>query len=421
MSAEYSSWLKAMQNGALGEARAKAFLMNRFWVLERSVDINGADYLIQRRITRQNNYNNTAPCLGIVQVKFFENNNTPMYISKEYVVSEDGKHRNDFFLLAFTGDEDSSEIYYLDSQVISEFDEKSNSNKPKYYLTGAKLIKGGYKVTSNRLTLNRMEDSLSHTNFLKNRSFIMSKFPSETIDTTVVMPVFKEPIDNWWGNIPKEFEKVKKSAISLMNEISELYERIRDVAVETLPMEAMLKAELINRDFGQSYYGSWGIEIANNLFDKNLYYVSKEHLEKVALLKKDGILDSFISIKDYLKDKIFQYLSKSLPIDSNTIHKVVIEFNMATLQIVGIDQSFIEASEYFGVSIDLNEYGHIEVPEYEGVKIITKNKFEYFWLAGRCYVKDNKSNELKCFYSDLDLPILWQCMDKIFEMKYYEN
>ncbi len=31
----------------LGEARVGAFLMNRFWVLERSVDVQDADFLIQ--------------------------------------------------------------------------------------------------------------------------------------------------------------------------------------------------------------------------------------------------------------------------------------------------------------------------------------------------------------------------------------
>jgi hypothetical protein len=51
---EAAPWLKAMENGALGEARARAFLMERFWVLERSVDVEGADYLVQRRLTRAN-------------------------------------------------------------------------------------------------------------------------------------------------------------------------------------------------------------------------------------------------------------------------------------------------------------------------------------------------------------------------------
>jgi len=42
------AWLKAMGNGALGEARALAFLLDRFWVLERSVDVQGADLIVQR-------------------------------------------------------------------------------------------------------------------------------------------------------------------------------------------------------------------------------------------------------------------------------------------------------------------------------------------------------------------------------------
>lgn len=36
-------WLKSMQNGSIGEMRTKAFLIDRFWILERSVDIHGGD------------------------------------------------------------------------------------------------------------------------------------------------------------------------------------------------------------------------------------------------------------------------------------------------------------------------------------------------------------------------------------------
>lgn len=40
---EKPSWLKRMENGTIAEARTKAFLMDRFWILERSVDIQGTD------------------------------------------------------------------------------------------------------------------------------------------------------------------------------------------------------------------------------------------------------------------------------------------------------------------------------------------------------------------------------------------
>lgn len=36
-----------MENGTVGEARTRSFLIDRFWVLlERSVDTDGADFLI---------------------------------------------------------------------------------------------------------------------------------------------------------------------------------------------------------------------------------------------------------------------------------------------------------------------------------------------------------------------------------------
>lgn len=48
------AWLKRMENGSVAEARTRAFLMDRFWILERSVDVQGADFIIQRRLTSKN-------------------------------------------------------------------------------------------------------------------------------------------------------------------------------------------------------------------------------------------------------------------------------------------------------------------------------------------------------------------------------
>ncbi len=76
---EFPVWLKAMQNGAIGEARTRAFLIDRFWVLERSVDIDGADFIIQRRITSSNLLDEKPPRFGVVQAKFFSGPETSHY------------------------------------------------------------------------------------------------------------------------------------------------------------------------------------------------------------------------------------------------------------------------------------------------------------------------------------------------------
>ena len=95
-------WLKAMQNSAIEEARAKAFLLDRFWVLERSADIDGVDFIILRRITGKNILDRQALRFGVVQVKFFGTITTTHYVHKECVVDENGEPRDKFFPLAHT-------------------------------------------------------------------------------------------------------------------------------------------------------------------------------------------------------------------------------------------------------------------------------------------------------------------------------
>jgi len=46
--------------------RAPEFLLNRFWGLERSLDIRDADYMIQRRLTENNFLGQEPPRLGTV-------------------------------------------------------------------------------------------------------------------------------------------------------------------------------------------------------------------------------------------------------------------------------------------------------------------------------------------------------------------
>jgi len=88
---EAAPWLKATENGALGEAQARAFLMERFWFLERSVDVEGADYLVQRRLTRADFMDRDPPRLGVVQVKFVRDGNTYISVKKTYACDDDGR------------------------------------------------------------------------------------------------------------------------------------------------------------------------------------------------------------------------------------------------------------------------------------------------------------------------------------------
>ena len=112
------SGLKSMENGALGEARAKALLLERFWVLERSVDIHGADYLIQRRISDLNFMDKSPPKLGVIQAKYVQNGNTYISVPKHYVYSKEGSQYSEFFVLIFTGRESTAKSFLLSLSLI---------------------------------------------------------------------------------------------------------------------------------------------------------------------------------------------------------------------------------------------------------------------------------------------------------------
>ncbi|HHQ6539100.1 TPA: hypothetical protein ACSTJY_004512 [Serratia fonticola] len=116
MNSNQPPWLKAMQNGAIGEARAKVFLLNRFWVLERSVDIDGADFIIQKLLSGKNILDSQASKLGVIQVKFFGTEATTHYIHKEYVVNEKHEPRIDFFLLCHSGEENDESTFLITSE-----------------------------------------------------------------------------------------------------------------------------------------------------------------------------------------------------------------------------------------------------------------------------------------------------------------
>lgn len=104
---DFPPWLKSMQNGTIGEARARAFLVDRFWILERSVDIHGIDFIIQRRLHAREILDANPPRFGVVQCKFSQDEKTSHRVPKRFVLDEEDQPRMEAFVLLHTGDEDS--------------------------------------------------------------------------------------------------------------------------------------------------------------------------------------------------------------------------------------------------------------------------------------------------------------------------
>jgi hypothetical protein len=287
---ESAPWLKAMENGGLGEARARAFLMNRFWILQRSVDIQGVDFLFQRRLVNQNFMDRDAPRLGVVQVKFIQDGNTTISINKSYLSNEKGTPSEEFFLLVFTGREDSEKSYLLSSaQILREFYEYADGERVLLRIKGSKLMaNSNYEVLQKKLALDRMENALIKASFISNRAFLVG-INYFKIDPGYIDPDLLLPLANTNGNIQEIFLEEKKNLRRVLFDIEEVVEAMHAMLNTTMPEEALrLRKEVIAQHIRG--YGSGDICFSSSFFDDESFFDSvKNHRDMLSKLRELGV------------------------------------------------------------------------------------------------------------------------------------
>lgn len=148
-----------------------------------------------------------------MQVKFFESEKTTQYIPEAYIIDEEGNLRDEFFLLCHTGFEENAQIFFLTAEMIkSDFGIIEKSGIRKYSLAGSKVLNSKkYLVHSKANTLSRIERKLALSDFLRNRKFISWKLPQTVSIPSAILPDYNEPIENSWGNIPNEFQRIRSA------------------------------------------------------------------------------------------------------------------------------------------------------------------------------------------------------------------
>lgn len=414
-------WLKAMQNGAIGEARAKAFLLDRFWVLERSVDVDGADLIIQRRLTHRNLLDREPPRFGVVQVKFFGTLGTAQHVQKEYIVADDGELREEFFLLCHTGDEMEPRSYLLGANDIhSDFDVSNVQGYEKYRIPYAELVRAGrYEITNRKRALDRIERQLQLADFTKNRRFLSWTLPTAATDLDAILPLYSEPIDNWWGSIPESFRDIKEASRKAMIDVEVIYELLRKVTSETDPLACEGYVKEIAY-YCKDGYGRWGIGLPDNLDNNEFWSVCKGHREKVQRLRTDGRLDAFLDLRDAIKQGVIQFLQPHVPVDPNLVHRFTVSYENDSLRFDRLKSELIDVSKFFDVAKNLNNSGHVEVDSsrYSKVELTAPGQMECYWLPGRFGMLKREDGDFLDQFCEYNFSIYGECGDAIYEARY---
>jgi hypothetical protein len=166
--------IKQIENGKTGEARTRAMLIRDFWVLERSVDIAGADFLLQLQADSLEEIwdrQKRIEVLGIIQAKYFEGKNQ-IQIKKCYVEDSQGP-RTEFFALLHTDDENETAVHYFftSEQIITQF---YSSKCDEYYcfsLTESRDYKN-YKNLSKQKIVDIIKEGILNTEEERNRELV---------------------------------------------------------------------------------------------------------------------------------------------------------------------------------------------------------------------------------------------------------
>jgi hypothetical protein len=290
--------MKAMEHGVLGETRARAFLLERFWVLSRSVDVDGADYLIQRRLTAKTFLDMEPPRLGVVQVKFIQDGGTYVSLPKSYAVGPDGRPYGEFFLLVCSGHEDEQRMFLLSAaEIMREFTEKDRDGKTVLTLKGSDLLGGtNYLVLQQAAALGKIEHALTIADLFANRRFLFSSGYVD-VDQGHIDHDYLLPLDNEWGDIKQEFYRNKKKLQSTLYEMDAVMEAMGKILRSTDPEEACrIYEEDITPHIGS---GGWktSLSFTCEAFEEEDFQTTvRKHKERLAKLRELKVESSYFAL-----------------------------------------------------------------------------------------------------------------------------
>ncbi len=277
-------------------------MLDRFWVLERSVDLDGADFIIQRRLTGGTLFDPNPPRLGKVQAKFFGSEDTTHYIHREYVIDPDGKPRTEFFLICHTGYERDARSFAFGAQDIVEgfaHAPEGHARQGQFVLPGRQVLVGKrFEIISPGLVLSRMENTLRLADFVANRRFMSWALPTRHIEQDQIDTLYLEPIDNWWGPIPDGFRTLKSRARSAVASLEEPLYFLQEILQTTDPAKALSAAEELSYNFGDT------VRLPNGIYDQDFHAVVLQHREQYESLRSSGILDQFLAVRSACMEHI---------------------------------------------------------------------------------------------------------------------
>jgi hypothetical protein len=374
-------WLIRQENGAIAEARTRALLMDRFWVLERSADVEGADLIIQRRLTGRSLLDRTPPRLGFIQTKFYSNPSTTHYVHSEYVSDSEGNPRPEFFLICHTGTEDGTEAHLLSAEDVAKHfgvTPESHSKPNRFVLPGKDVLVQKFQVLDRRSSLDRIERALRDADFERNRAFAAWVLPVVKDELPPILPMYEEPIDNRWTDIPKEFNKLREAAQWASYEFATVHGYLCEIQESRDPEQAFAVVQKLERESGKS------VKIPDELFDDALLTAVQSHKRRFQQLTEAGLLGAHSAMRRMIIERMVRDVAPRMPLARDDVFELTTEFDASTLTDVRHRSRFVKADAIWPKGSIHGAFGDvIDMPDTCGILIAEAGTVAAYVAPGR--------------------------------------
>jgi hypothetical protein len=358
------AWLIRQENGSLAEARTRAFLMDRFWVLERSADVEGADLIIQRRLTNRSLLDRTPPRLGFIQTKFYADSLTTQYVHREYVLDTQGAPRAEFFILCHTGTEDGIQAFLISAEEIFKnfrSTDEEHSKPNRFVLPGKDVFIQRFEIVDRKNALDQIERALRDADFERNRAFVAWALPSAQAEKLPILPMYEEQIENWWGDIPREFNRIKEKISGASWDLEDALSRFREMQESRDPERVLEIAEEIKDYWGNS------ISLPTDICDQDFRTVVHQHKKRYEQLSAEGLLGAHAAMRRSVMEKFIKDVAPKMPLPQNTVYELTVRFASSTLRDLNLTGRFEDVSSLWPEPMKDNFGEKTDMPDTNGI------------------------------------------------------
>ena len=287
-----------MEHGALGEARVRAVLLERFWVLHRSVDVDGTDYLVQVRPRSLARLLDAPIQVGRIQAKFVEHDNGHVYVPRQYVLDSGGKAYPLFFLLLTTGETEAQQLFVLDATEIAQDFQVGSGDRADYFSIPARKVfrSGRYEVSSQTLMLDRIERAILEADRPTRSSFFGVAAPPEV---GILDADYAIPLANWYGDFGDALREAKQGIRTAMYDMEDALVVFRKILASGDPVEVevLLDESAVHDFLGHGPEPHLGFSFgSHSVLNEDLFGAARDFRRRLDRLRAAGLEVQYVRL-----------------------------------------------------------------------------------------------------------------------------